>query len=176
ELVRALKAGRVTVIFGVPRLYRALIDGLATQVAARGRIARLGFRAALGTSTFLRRRLGLRVGRRLLCSLHEHLGPHVRVVVSGGAALDPDLAWTLEGLGWRLGTGYGLTETAPLLTLARPGAARIGSVGRPLPGVQIRIAPFETDEDDGRRKPAQGRSGRRAKGAAPAADAPVALP
>jgi long-chain acyl-CoA synthetase len=173
ELVRALKEGRVTVILGVPRLYRALLDGLATQVAARGRLARLGFRAALGTSTFLRRRLGLRVGRRLLGSLHEHLGPRVRVVVSGGAALDPDLAWTLEGLGWQLGTGYGLTETAPMLTLDRPGAARIGSVGRPLPGVQVRIAPVETDEE---RKPVRRANGRSAKGAAPAGDSPVALP
>src|SRR5262249_45692586 len=147
ELLRALKEGRVTVIVGVPRLYRALLDGLATQVAARGRLARLGFRAAFGTAGLLRRRLGLRVGPRLLASVHAQLGPRVRVVVSGGAALDPDLAWALEALGWRLGTGYGLTETAPMLTLDRPGAARIGSVGRPLPGVQIRIAAVETDED-----------------------------
>ncbi|HEX5012171.1 MAG TPA: AMP-binding protein [Planctomycetota bacterium] len=169
ELVRALKEGRVTVILGVPRLYRALLDGLMTQVAAGGRLARLGFRAALGASKLLRR-LGLRVGRRLLGSVHERLGPRVRVVVSGGAALDPDLAWALEALGWRLGTGYGLTETAPMLTLGRPGAMRIGSVGRPLPGVQIRIAAVETDED---RKPA--RNGRRTKGTASAGDTPVAL-
>src|SRR5207237_7680045 len=45
----------------------------------------------------------------------------------------------LEGLGWQLATGYGLTETSPMLTLDPPGQARIGSVGRPLPGVEIRI-------------------------------------
>src|SRR5207248_6468330 len=120
-------------------LYRALAAGVGARSEAAGRIPAALFRAGAGLSTWLRRRLGLRLGKLLLRPLHQGLGPRLRALVSGGAALDPDLAWELEGLGWQIATGYGLTETAPMLTLDPPGRARIGSVGRPLPGVEIRI-------------------------------------
>jgi len=148
ELIRALQEQRATVILGVPRLYRALLDGIEERAASRGRLAAFQLRALLGLSTWLRRRLGLRVGRRLLKPLHARLGPQLRLVISGGAALDPELAWRLEGLGWDLGSGYGLTETAPMLTIDRPGQSRIGSVGRPIPGVRLRIAPLAASEGE----------------------------
>jgi long-chain acyl-CoA synthetase len=72
------------------------------------------------------------------------------VLASGGAALEPDLAAKLEGLGWRVAIGYGLTETAPLLTLDPPSATNLGSVGRPVPGVEITIDPSAVPEEAGR--------------------------
>lgn len=141
QLVRALQDGQVTVIIGVPRLYRALYEGIESRLAARGLISRGLLRAIIGLSTWLRRRLGLRLGKLLLRPLHKQLGPRLRILVSGGAALDPELAWKLEGLGWKTASGYGLTETAPMLTLDPPGKARVGSVGRPLAGIDIRIDP-----------------------------------
>src|SRR5439155_15068176 len=89
----------------------------------------------------------IRVGRLVFRRLHREMGPRLRVLASGGAALDPDLAWKLEGLGWLVGTGYGLTETSPLLTMDKPGEARIGSVGRPIPGVEVRIDPVDMEAD-----------------------------
>jgi long-chain acyl-CoA synthetase len=139
QMIRALQEGEVTAIIGVPRLYRALYEGIERRLASRGLISRLLLRATIGLSTWLRRRVGLRLGKLLLRPLHKQLGPTLRILVSGGAALDPDLAWKLEGLGWKTASGYGLTETAPMLTLDPPGRARIGSVGRPLAGVEIRI-------------------------------------
>ncbi|HEX5914460.1 MAG TPA: AMP-binding protein, partial [Rubrobacter sp.] len=73
-------------------------------------------------------------------------GPRLRVLASGGAALDPDLATKLEGMGWRVAVGYGLTETAPLLTLNPPDGNKLGSVGRPVPGVEIGIDPSAVPE------------------------------
>jgi long-chain acyl-CoA synthetase len=144
------------VLIGVPRLYRALAAGVRARAEGAGRLAAALFRAGAALSTWLRRRLGLRLGKLLLRPLHRQLGPRLRVLVSGGAALDPDLAWELEGLGWQIATGYGLTETAPMLTLDRPGKARIGSVGRPLPGVEIRIDP--SAGPDTPRQPETGRA------------------
>jgi long-chain acyl-CoA synthetase len=141
QVVRTLREGEVTVVIGVPRLYRALAAGARSRSEGAGRVTAALFRAGAGLCTWVRRRLGLRLGKLLLRPLHRQLGPRLRVLVSGGAALDPDLAWELEGLGWQVATGYGLTETAPMLTLDPPGRARIGSVGRPLPGVEIRIDP-----------------------------------
>ena len=69
----------------------------------------------------------------------RHLAPKLRLLASGGAALDPETAWRLAALGWDVSTGYGLTETSPLLTLDRPGEDRFDTVGRAIPGVELRI-------------------------------------
>jgi len=138
QLMRALHEGEVTVIIGVPRLYQALVSGIQSRAAAAGFLPRILFRAALVISTAMRR-LHIRVGRFIFRRLHREMGPDLRVMASGGAALDPDLALQLEALGWQIGTGYGLTETSPLLTLDSPGRARLGSVGRSIDGIEIRI-------------------------------------
>jgi len=151
QILRALREGGITTIIGVPRLYSALFSGIEARAAASGRIAALSFKGILGLSTWLRQRLGLKLGRRLLDRVHREMGPTVRILASGGAKLDTDLAWNLEGLGWRVCNGYGLTETAPILCVNTLGDCRIGSTGRPLPGVRIAI-------DAGDRKSAERRS------------------
>ncbi|HSW52829.1 MAG TPA: 1-acyl-sn-glycerol-3-phosphate acyltransferase, partial [Sulfuricaulis sp.] len=79
-------------------------------------------------------------GRRLFGHLlHAKLAPQLRLLCSGGAALHPELAAKLRALGWRVAIGYGLTETAPLLTINPPGG-KPGSTGRTVPGVALRIA------------------------------------
>jgi long-chain acyl-CoA synthetase len=130
QLVRALREGKVTAIVGVPRLYRALMSGIQSRAESAGRVAGAVFRGALGLSMALAQRR-MRVGRLLFRRIHREMSPQLRILATGGAAIEPDLAWKLEGLGWLVGTGYGLTETSPLLTLDKPGEARIGSVGRP---------------------------------------------
>ena len=139
QVTRALREGKATVVVGVPRLYRALVEGIEAQTRARGRLAALLFRATLGALRLTRRHLGLKGGRRLLAPLHRRMGPQLRLAACGGAPLSPDLAWTLEGLGWDVAVGYGLTETSPLLTIRLPGRSRLDSVGRAIEGVEIRI-------------------------------------
>jgi long-chain acyl-CoA synthetase len=139
QTVRALTEGEVTTIVGVPRFYEALVAGLQGRVRGRGRLAPRIFATALAVSVALRRRLGLRVGRWLFRAVRRPFAPRVRLLASGGGRLEPGLAWTLAGLGWDVAIGYGLTETAPLLTFTRPEQPRFETVGRPLPGVRIRI-------------------------------------
>lgn len=139
QVLRAIHDGGATAVVGVPRLYDALCSGLDTRVKSGPRIFAMLFRMSLGLSMFLRRRFGLRTGKLLLRPVHREFGSQLRIMASGGAPLDPELALKLEALGWQVAIGYGLTETSPLLTLNPPGAAKIGAVGRPLPGVEIRI-------------------------------------
>jgi len=139
QLLRALRQGEVTAIVGVPRLYSALYSGIESRVESSGWIARGLFSAFLATSGFVQKWLGFRVGKFLFRSLHKRFGDKLRLLASGGAALDPELASKLEALGWQVAIGYGLTETSPLLTLNLPGKARRDSVGKPFPGVKIRI-------------------------------------
>ena len=139
QIVQALKAGRATIMAGVPRLYVALLAGLQAKVAARGRLARMVFGALLEFSTSLRRG-GVDVGRRLFASLHAQMAPDLRLMVSGGAKLDADATWMLEALGWKVASGYGLAETASLFTGNTPQAQRVGSEGRPIAaGTEARI-------------------------------------
>src|SRR4029453_16247172 len=80
-----------------------------------------------------------RIGKGIFRPLHKRFGKNLRLLASGGAALDPELAAKLEALGWQIAIGYGLTETSPLLSMNLPGKSRRGSVGKPFPGVEIRI-------------------------------------
>lgn len=141
QILWALQHGGVTIVLGVPRLYDIMLSGVRNRVRARGKFAGASFDFLLGASIFLRRYLKIRLGRWIFRPLHRRLGPKVRMVVSGGAALDPKTAWTMEGLGWSVTTGYGLTETSPLISLGLPGEDRFDCAGRPVDGVEVCIAP-----------------------------------
>ena len=147
EISHALAECRCTIMVGVPRLYEAMLAGIDRRLHGSARPVRRVLQALLGLSLELRRRFGWRVGRTLLWPLHRRLGPALRLLASGGARLDPEIAWRLEGLGWQVLTGYGLTETAPILTFNPPGRARLDSAGVPVEGVELRIAPQDEPAD-----------------------------
>src|SRR5215210_2653605 len=147
QLVRALREGEATLMVGVPRLYGALYSGIEERVRSGGRLAAALFEGGVSLCVGLHRLTGLDAGRLALRPLRKRFGPRLRVLASGGAALDPDLAAKLEGLGWRVAVGYGLTETAPLLTLNPPDGRKLASVGRPVSGVEIRLDPSSVPEE-----------------------------
>jgi long-chain acyl-CoA synthetase len=140
QIVRALREGDATVLVGVPRLYDALLSAIQRELASRGPAVAAAVRLGLDLS-MLARRLGLPSSRRLLGAVRARVAPRLRLLTSGGAALEPAIARKLEGLGWDVAGGYGLTETSPLLTLNLPGSGRPDSAGRPIPGVSLRIEP-----------------------------------
>ena len=148
QLLRALREGEVTAIVGVPRLYSALYSGIESRVESSGWIARGLFIVFLAASGFVRTWLGLPVGKFLFRSLHKNFGENLRLLASGGAALDPELATKLEALGWRVAIGYGLTETSPLLTMNLPGKGARDSVGKPFHDVEIRIDPSALEKEE----------------------------
>lgn len=153
QIIRALQEGEVSLVVGVPQLYNALYSGIEDRARSGGRIAAGLFGAGVGLNAWLRRCLGLRIAEPLLRPLRNRLGPNLRVLASGGAALDPDLAGKLEAMGWRTAIGYGLTETSPILTLNPPDGEKLGSVGRPTPGVEVRIDPSAMpDESEGQER------------------------
>lgn len=143
-LVAALKAGRCTIMVAVPRLYAALLAGLMGRVAAQPLAKRLIFRALFSLSLALRQRFGIRIGKRVFGSIHRTLAPDLWLMASGGAAFDAETIWPLEALGWQVLSGWGLAETASILTNNHKDRARIGAEGFPLPGITLRV--FEPNE------------------------------
>ena len=145
-LRRAMKDVRPTGIIGIPALWDVLEKRIQSQVQDRGQAAEILFKA----STALNRqakRAGLNFGPSLFREVHRNLGGRVRYLISGGAALKHDVLEVFEGLGFELLEGYGLTEAAPVLSVRRPGSKHgQGSVGKPLPGIDIQI---HNPNDDG---------------------------
>jgi long-chain acyl-CoA synthetase len=113
----------VTILIGVPKLYHTLWRRLHENIQGSF-TKRLFYR-------FTPRLLGKLIKKKLL-------GEQFRFFVSGGAPLHPEVAGALRRLGIAIMEGYGLTETAPVLCLSEAFDPP-GTVGRPLPGVQVKI-------------------------------------
>ena len=77
----------------------------------------------------------------VLSKVRERFGGRVRLFISGSAALNPDIGRWFDSMGMLVGEGYGLTESCAATTVNRPSAYRYGTVGWPLPGTEIKIAP-----------------------------------
>lgn len=72
--------------------------------------------------------------------IRELFGGNLKGMTSGGAALPKEIFRFMNALGIHCGQGYGLTETSPVITVQTPETMRIGSVGKPIPGVEVKIA------------------------------------
>ena len=140
RLTHGLKVGRVTCMAGVPALWQLLERRIRTQVSDRGAVAQMGFDMGLEANRIVGKATGLDIGRLFFGQVHERLGGNIRLLISGGSALPKSTQELFSGLGLHLAEGYGLTESSPVLTVAKgyPGA-KIGHVGRPVPGVEVKI-------------------------------------
>ncbi len=143
DVATALCEAAATVMVGVPRLYEALVEGIKGRLASGvgGKLFGTLWRVSAAVS----RNGGPRIGKWFMWPVRRRFAPKLRMVVSGGAKLDEDAAWRLEGLGFQVLTGYGLVETSSVTTYNRYGAGRIGTEGKPVEGSGLRIA--DPDEE-----------------------------
>ncbi|MEU9510549.1 long-chain fatty acid--CoA ligase [Micromonospora sp. NPDC048170] len=154
NLVGELQDFRPTFVLSVPRVFEKVYNGAKQKAEAdgKGRIFARAEQVAIAYSEALETSggpgLALRAQHALFDKLvyrklRAALGGRCRDAISGGAPLGARLGHFFRGIGVTVCEGYGLTETAPAAAANLPDATRIGSVGRPLPGVTIRI------DDDG---------------------------
>jgi long-chain acyl-CoA synthetase len=139
---------RPTIFVGVPRVYEKLRDRVQRETALG--LKRKIYDWALRVGSVHREEilagrepaaLSWKAANVLLYSkIRQAMGGRARVFVSGGAALGRDLAGWFADLGIRIHEGYGLTETSPVIAINRPGAHRLGTVGRVLSNLECRIA------------------------------------
>ncbi len=129
----ALQRHRVGLLVCVPEILRLLLAGIEREVERSGKQRR--WQALLD----LAERLPIGVRAALFAPVHRRLGGRLRLVLCGGAALNPEVWRTWERLGVRVIQGYGATECAPIVTSNRLHRRMPGAVGWPVKGVDVRI-------------------------------------
>ncbi len=138
DLLSAIKENGVTVLVGVPRLFDMVSRGILSRISERGRGLSGVLLGMLRLCGVLRRRFGLNIGRIVFASVHKSFRG-IRFFASGGARLAPQVMSSLEAMGFTVLEGYGLTETAPVITFNPIEKRKPGSAGKPLPGVEVKI-------------------------------------
>ncbi len=137
RIVENVAETRSTAVLGVPLLWHALYKRIEAGLAEKG-IWKV--RAAKKVAALCQGALGLDVRRRLFAGFHRRFGGSLRILLSGGAAVDPAVGKGFRELGVSFLQGYGLTEAAPIVAANRNKACKDGAAGLPLPSVDIRIA------------------------------------
>ncbi len=139
DLVQCLRETDITMLIGVPQVFALIRRAIFDELGRRPRWVRLALSVLLSLSGVLRKHTAWNVGRAFFAPLHKQFGASLRLLCSGGAKLDPQVAKDLTRLGFTILEGYGLTETSPVVTFTPLGRTKIGSVGPPLSNVEIRI-------------------------------------
>jgi len=131
-----LKEYKVSVFVCVPLLLEGIYKKIMAQVEKQGKTKLIKFARKL--SGFLLK-FGIDIRRKLFKQILDELGGSIRFVVSGAAALDKEVGSALNDFGILAVQGYGLTETAPVASAENEYTIRRGSIGFPLPGVEVEI-------------------------------------
>src|SRR2546430_9089358 len=141
HLAKAIKNGHVTGMVGVPALWELLHRRIKNRLHERNKWIGETADLLMRFNAWLRDQTPLNFGQVLFYPIHEGMGGRVRYFISGGSALNEKVQRDFQGLGFTILEGYGLTEASPVLTVTRPENRMLtGSVGRPLPGVEVRIS------------------------------------
>lgn len=131
DIINTLNHNNITIVIGVPRLYAAIRKGIMVKIE-QSKVAKALFALA--------RKINSRKFSRLIfSSVHKKFGGEIKHLVSGGAALDPEVGNDFKTLGFEVLEGFGMTEAAPMITFTRPGRVRIGSPGEALFDTEIKI-------------------------------------
>lgn len=132
SLINLIVANKVTALIGVPKLYKILHDKIFGEINNIPVAKKLfSFVDFVGSP---------KLGKIIFKKVHKSFGGNLKYFISGGAKLDPNIAHDLYMLGFDVLEGYGLTETSPIVSFNVPGSIKIGSVGKPIPGVEVKIA------------------------------------
>ncbi len=136
-----------SILMAVPNIFNKIYDGVQKQMAAKPAIIQSLFRNGMRAQSEAKQGKSLGLGDTLVLALAKKLvfskivakfGGRLQFAISGGAALSREVGEFVDNLGISVFEGYGLTETSPVAAANTPeGGRRIGTVGKPIPGVRI---------------------------------------
>jgi long-chain acyl-CoA synthetase len=145
ELLRALSDRDITLFCCVPQFFYLIHERVMQEIKTRPWTTRTAFRMMMGISA-VGRKLRLNPGKLFFAKIHRMLGPKMRYLITGGSAFDPKIGRDFDKLGFNVLQAYGLTETTGGAFVTPPWANVMGSVGRPLQGVEVKIIDLQPVE------------------------------
>ena len=137
-----IKEFEITAMISVPAVFDIIYRKVMKTIEKKGKLETLEKGKKL-SQLLLKVKIDLR--KQLFKEVHESLGPKLKLVVTGGAALDPETEKGFNDLGFDVEQGYGLTETAPVIAAETPKCRKLGSIGKKFPSVEVKID--DPDED-----------------------------
>ncbi len=140
-ILKTMRETGTTCMLGVPSLYALIRDDInrRTLRASKSPLKSNLVARSRQLSKSIDKTFGKNLGRQIFARVHQEFGGRIRAFVSGGSALGDELYDDFKALGLPIYEGYGLTETAPVLTVNPLNRSRRGSAGKPLPGTELRI-------------------------------------
>ncbi len=137
HIVKNLKESKTTILLGVPLLLEAIYKRIWDQAAKDPKTLKK-LKMGLKISRALKA-IGIDVRRKLFKPVHENFGGAIRMFISGGAAIDPQVVQGFQDMGIHCLQGYGLTECSPIIALNRGCDYNNRSAGLPVPNTQIKV-------------------------------------
>ena len=131
-----IKEFEITAMISVPALYENIYKRVMKSIEKKGKLAEV--EKIMKLSGMLSK-VGIDFRKKMFKEIHESLGPKLRLMVNGGAALDYEVEKGFNELGFRIVQGYGLTETSPVIAAGTDFAQRLGSVGKVFPSLKVKI-------------------------------------
>ena len=153
KIIDNLAETKPTLLFSVPRIFNKLYAAVQKQIASKPGVIQAMVKSAFATRAKQRKGEEVSLGEGLVLAITDKVvfskvrakfGGELKYAFSGGAAISTEVAEFIDGLGVTVYEGYGLTETSPIATANWPNNRKIGSVGKPIPGVKVKI----TDEGE----------------------------
>lgn len=136
HMVDNLKEYQITAMITVPAVMDIMYRKLMQTIEKKGKLETVKKGIKI---TQLLLKLGIDVRRKIFAEIHENLGGKIRIMVTGGAALDPATEKGLRDIGFNVLQGYGLTETAPVIAAGLTKQRRLGSIGKKFPSMEVKI-------------------------------------
>jgi long-chain acyl-CoA synthetase len=145
EILQALEEAGVTILATVPQFFYLFYNRIQDELSKKSPLMRILFRGMLRLNRLAIRIAGINLGKVFFSKIHQSFGTRLRLFVSGASSLDPKVAQDFHDMGFTILQGYGLTETTGACAVTRVENNAVGSVGPPLPGIEIKIlSPDET--------------------------------
>jgi long-chain acyl-CoA synthetase len=138
ELLRALQERGITVFCCVPQFFYLINERVQKEVQQKGALVRALFRAMLRISA-MAGRFHINLGKVFFGRVHHLLGPRMRYLITGGSRFDPAVGRQFEAMGFTMLQAFGMTETTGGASVTPPNDIVMGSIGKPLPGNEMKI-------------------------------------
>ncbi|WP_324825326.1 AMP-dependent synthetase/ligase [Sinanaerobacter sp. ZZT-01] len=135
-IVKNMSEAKATVMLGVPLIFESMHKKVWKKAEASGKADKM--RAAIAVSKTLNK-FNIKTTKKMFKSVHQALGGHMRLLIAGAAAIDPQVVSDFNAMGIRMIQGYGMTENSPIIAVNMDRYYKDAAAGLPMPGTEIQI-------------------------------------